>query len=57
MASDLGAFVMMADYEGYRKITGDDMRIFGICVGGQKSRVVTVETMRVNSSPTNCLSV
>lgn len=52
MTSDLGAFVMMADFDGYMKVTRDDMRIFGICVGGQKSRVVSVETMRVCTSPT-----
>ena len=45
--SDNGAFVIMDGYEGYNRATMDDMRIFGICVGGQNSRIQSVERMTV----------
>ena len=53
--SDNGAFVIMDGYEGYNRATMDDMRIFGICVGGQNSRIQSVERMTVRPCQ-QCLS-
>lgn len=39
---------MLHDPEAYMKLTGDDMRIFGICVSGNACRVKAVSEMKVS---------
>lgn len=36
----------MADWNGYDKVTSDDMRIFGLCINGQNTRINPVTGMK-----------
>jgi len=56
--TDNTAFLMMSDWKSYDKVTGDDMRIFGVCMNGQNTRVTTVMDMKsLLVEPKACFTV